>query len=218
MVKLQGVWKIFPDGTKALKGIDLSIKEGEFVGLMGPSGSGKSTLLHIIGGLEKPTEGSVEVMGVRIDELSENQLALFRKGKIAYVFQFYYLLEDFSVLENLTLIGRLVGKENPEEEAIEILSMLRLSHRINHKPSQLSGGEQQRVAIGRAIISGAKLILADEPTGNVDWEEGKKIFKLFKEMNESKRITFVVATHNPELRGFFDRTVLLKDGKIVGEV
>lgn len=218
MVKLQGVWKIFPDGTKALKGIDLSIKEGEFVGLMGPSGSGKSTLLHIIGGLEKPTEGSVEVMGVRIDELSENQLALFRKGRIAYVFQFYYLLEDFSVLENLTLIGRLVGKENPEEEAIEILSMLRLSHRINHKPSQLSGGEQQRVAIGRAIISGAKLILADEPTGNVDWEEGKKIFKLFKEMNESKRITFVVATHNPELRGFFDRTVLLKDGKIVGEV
>lgn len=216
MVKLKEVWKIFPDGTKALKGVSLEVAKGEFVGIMGPSGSGKSTLLHIVGGLDRPTSGEVYLMGREISSLSEEDLVRLRKGKVAYIFQFYYLLEDFSVLENLTVIGEILGVEKPEEKALELLEFLRLDHRKNHKPHQLSGGEQQRVAIGRALIGDPELILADEPTGNIDWAEGRKIFDLFKNLNEEKGITFLVATHNPDLKSYFDRIIYLKDGEIVG--
>ncbi len=214
IIEVRNLWKVYEDGTKALKGVDLDIKEGEFVGLMGPSGSGKSTLLHLIGGLDHATEGEIKVFGEDVTRMGEDDLADFRKGRIAYVFQFYYLLEDFSVLENLLIVADLLGIENAQAKAEDILESLRLSHRVSHKPYQLSGGEQQRVAIARAIMSEPSLILADEPTGNIDWEEGRKIFRLFKTLNQEKGITFVVATHNPDLGEFFDRVVRLKDGSI----
>ncbi len=215
VIRAKDVWKVYPDGTQALKGVNLSVNRGEFVGVMGPSGSGKSTLLHLIGGLDKPSEGEVFLFKKPISPMGEDELAEFRKRKVAYVFQFYYLLEDFNVLENLLLIAQLLGIKDAKDKALELLEFLRLSHRLNHKPYQLSGGEQQRVAIARALISEPAVILADEPTGNIDWEEGRKIFELFRKLNEEKGITFVVATHNPDLKPFFHRIVNLKDGQVV---
>jgi len=213
LLSLEGVRKVYPDGTVALDGITLSVKEGEFLGVMGPSGSGKSTLLHIMGGLDKPSAGRVNLLGKELGSLGEDELASFRKGKIAYIFQFYYLMEDFNVFENLVLIGKLVGVEKPEERAREILKFLRLEHRLKHYPNQLSGGEQQRVAIGRALMVNPKLILADEPTGNVDSRERERIFGLFKKLNE-RGITFVVATHDEALKKYFSRIIKLRDGKV----
>lgn len=213
LLRVENLKKVYPDGTEALKGINLEVEEGEFLGIMGPSGSGKSTLLHLIGGLDKPTEGKVFLFKRDITELNEDELAEFRKRRVAYIFQFYYLLEDFNVLENLLIVAELVGIKDAERKALEILEFLRLSHRLKHKPYQLSGGEQQRVAIGRALITEPRLILADEPTGNVDTEESFRIFNLFKELNR-KGITFIVATHNENLRNFFNRILRLKDGKV----
>ncbi len=215
ILKTENLWKVYPDGTKALRGVDFVLRKGEFVGIMGPSGSGKSTLLHLAGGLDKPTEGEVYLLGRPLSTMNEDELAEFRKRRVAYIFQFYYLLEDFTVLENLLLIAELSGIENAEEKARRILDFLRLSHRLNHRPSQLSGGEQQRVAIGRALITEPAVVFADEPTGNIDWEEGRKIFDLFRRLNEEERISFVVATHNPDLRSYFHRIVHLRDGKVV---
>ncbi|WP_457599991.1 ABC transporter ATP-binding protein [Hydrogenivirga sp.] len=215
VIKAEEVWKVYSDGTKALKGVSVSINRGEFVGVMGPSGSGKSTLLHLMGGLDKPSTGEVFLFKKRLNIMSEDELAEFRKRKVAYIFQFYYLLEDFNVLENLLVIAQMLGVEDAERKALRILEFLRLSHRLKHKPHQLSGGEQQRVAIGRALISEPAVILADEPTGNIDWEEGRKIFDLFRRLNEEEGITFVVATHNPDLKPFFNRIVHLKDGEVV---
>ena len=217
LLRVRNLKKVYPNGTQALKGINLEVREGEFVGIMGPSGSGKSTLLHIIGGLDKPTEGEVFLFGKDITKMSEDELAEFRKRRIAYIFQFYYLLEDFSVLENLLIIAEMVGIKDKERKAKEILEFLRLSHRLNHKPYQLSGGEQQRVAIGRALITAPKLILADEPTGNVDTQESFRIFELFKSLNK-RGITFVIATHDENLKGFFGRIVKLRDGKVEEEI
>ena len=212
MILVENLFKVYPDGTKALKGVSFSVAKGEFLGLMGPSGSGKSTLLHIIAGLEKPTTGRVFVEGIEITAMDEDQLSEFRKNNIAFIFQFYYLLEDFSVLENLTIVGELAGQKDPKKKALEILEFLRLSHRKNHKPYQLSGGEQQRTAIGRALMLEPKIILADEPTGNLDLEEGKKIFELFLELRRQRGITFIIATHNQEMKNYFDRILRLKDG------
>lgn len=212
VIRTEGLKKVYPNGVQALRGVSLSIKRGEFVGLMGPSGSGKSTLLHIIAGLEKPTEGKAYLLGYDMAELTQDQLALVRQRHVGFVFQFYYLLEDFTVLENLTLVGELAGIKNAETKAREILEYLRLSHRLSHKPSELSGGEQQRVAIGRALMLEPDIILADEPTGNLDLAEGRRIFELFLKLREEKGITFLIATHNEELKGYFDRIYRLKDG------
>ncbi|SHK33663.1 ABC transporter ATP-binding protein [Thermocrinis minervae] len=201
--------------VKALKSINLEIMSGEFVGIMGPSGSGKSTLLYLIAGLEKPTSGSIEVLGTDVTSMKEDQLSEFRKNNMAFVFQFYYLLEDFNVLENLTIVGELARVKEPKKKALELLDYLRLSHRKNHKPNQLSGGEQQRVAIGRALMLEPKIILADEPTGNLDMEDSLRIFNLFKSLNEEKGITFLIATHNVELTSYFGRIVRLRDGMLV---
>ena len=217
LLRVRNLKKVYPNGTQALRGIDLDVQEGEFVGVMGPSGSGKSTLLHIIGGLDKPTEGEVVLFGKDITRMNEDELSKFRKRRVAYIFQFYYLLEDFTVLENLLLIAEIVGTKDKERKAKEVLEFLRLSHRLNHKPYQLSGGEQQRVAIGRALITEPKLILADEPTGNVDTEESFRIFELFKDLNK-KGITFIVATHDESLKDFFKRIIKLKDGVLTEEV
>ncbi len=212
VIKAENLWKIYPDGTKALRGVNFTLRKGEFVGIMGPSGSGKSTLIHLLGGLDKPTQGKVFFMERDISLMTEEELTNFRRGKVAYIFQFYYLLEDFTVLENLLLIGDLLGIKSAQQKALDLLTLLRLSHRLNHKPYQLSGGEQQRVAIGRALMAEPTVIFADEPTGNIDWEEGKKIFDIFKKLNEEKGISFVVATHNPELSRYFNRIVKLRDG------
>jgi len=212
VILVENLSKVYPDGTKALKGVSFKVAKGEFLGLMGPSGSGKSTLLHMIAGLEKPTTGRVFVEGIEITAMDEDQLSEFRKNNIAFIFQFYYLLEDFSVLENLTIVGELAGQKEPKKKALEVLEFLRLSHRKNHKPYQLSGGEQQRTAIGRALMLEPKIILADEPTGNLDLEEGKKIFELFLELRKQNGITFIVATHNQEMKNYFDRILRLKDG------
>ncbi len=215
LVELENVSKEYPDGTKALKSVNFSLHKGEFVGVLGPSGSGKSTLLHIAGGIDRPTGGRVKLFGRDITKLSDGELGSFRRGKLAYIFQFYYLMEDFTVLENLLVVAKMLGLDDVEDKALEVLNFLRLSHRLNHKPCQLSGGEQQRVAIGRALLLNPELIIADEPTGNLDLEEGKKIFSLFKTLNE-RGITFLVATHNQELIPFFSRIVELRDGEIYG--
>ncbi len=215
IIRLVDVKKVYPNGTQALKGVSLEVKEREFVGLMGPSGSGKSTLLHIVAGLDKPTDGEVWVLGKRVDMLSQRELSSFRRVNLAFIFQFYYLLEDFTVLENLVLIGELAGVRNPREKAMQILEYLRLSHRKDHKPYQLSGGEQQRTAVGRALMLEPKIMLADEPTGNVDLQEGRRMFELFIRLREEKGITFLIATHNQELSRYFDRVIRLVDGKVV---
>ncbi len=217
ILRAENLWRVYPDGTRALRGVNFILQRGEFVGVMGPSGSGKSTLLHLLGGLDRPTDGRVVLMGRDLSGMGEDELAEFRKRRVAYIFQFYYLLEDFTVLENLLITAELVGTQSAEEKARRILDSLRLSHRLNHKPHQLSGGEQQRVAIGRALISEPLVILADEPTGNIDWEEGRRIFDLFRKLNEEERISFVVATHNPDLRRYFHRIVNLRDGSVVSD-
>ncbi|MEZ0360602.1 MAG: ABC transporter ATP-binding protein [Hydrogenobacter sp.] len=214
VIKVSNLWKVYPDGTKALKSVDLVIKEGEFCGLMGPSGSGKSTLLHLIAGLDRPTEGKIWVLGREVTAMKEDELADFRKNNLAFVFQLFYLLEDFSVLENLLLVGDMVGIKDARKKALEILSFLRLEDKAHQKPSQLSGGQMQRVAIGRALMLEPKVLLADEPTGNLDLEEGTRIFELFKHLNQERGITFLVATHNTELSKFFSRIVRLRDGTL----
>lgn len=209
------LWKVYhPGGVEALRGVSVEVFEGEIVGLMGPSGSGKSTLLHLIAGLEKPTKGEIYLFDQNITHMDEDRLAELRQRYIGFIFQFYYLLEDFDVLENLTLIGRLAGIERPKEKAMEILEYLRLTHRLKHRPSQLSGGEQQRVAIGRALMLNPKILLADEPTGNLDLSEAKKIFDLFSKLREERALTLLVATHNEELKVYFDRIYRLRDGRL----
>ncbi|MEJ5339014.1 MAG: ABC transporter ATP-binding protein [Aquificaceae bacterium] len=215
VIHIKNLRKVYPGGVEALKDISLEIFEGEVVGLMGPSGSGKSTLLHITAGLERPTEGEVYLMDQDIVEMDEDRLASFRQKYLGFVFQFYYLLEDFDVLENLTLIGQLAGVERPKEKALQILEYLRLTHRLRHRPSQLSGGEQQRVAIGRALMLEPRILLADEPTGNLDLAEGRRIFELFLKLREEKGLTLLVATHNEELKAYFDRIYRLKDGELI---
>ncbi|MCX7990181.1 MAG: ABC transporter ATP-binding protein [Aquificaceae bacterium] len=210
----RNLWKVYPGDVKALRGVDVEVLEGEIVGLVGPSGSGKSTLLHLLAGLEKPTEGEIYLLGKDIVLIGEDELAKLRRRHLAFVFQFYYLLEDFNLLENLTLIGELAGLERAKEKAIEILEYLRLTHRLKHRPSQLSGGEQQRVAIGRALMLEPKILLADEPTGNLDLAEGRRIFELFLRLREEKGLSLLVATHNEELKVYFDRIYRLKEGKV----
>jgi len=205
VIELKNVSKIYKD-KPVIEGLSLSIKKGEFVGIMGPSGSGKSTTLHIIGGIETPSSGDVNILGVWYAKdgkvLNEKAVSKLRKKYISFIFQFYYLLEDFDVLENVSLFG-------DKKKAIELLSFLRLDHRLNYKPYELSGGEQQRVAIARALVREPQILIADEPTGNLDYKESHKIFSLLKSLNKESNITIIVATHNEELKPFFDRVIHL---------
>ncbi len=214
IIELIGVRKVFQNKVEALKGIDLKVERGEFLGVMGPSGSGKSTLLHIMGGIEKPTEGKVFLEGEEISSLSEDKLSMLRRRRISYVFQFFYLLEDFTCLENLTLIGRISGIEDTEEKARYILERLGLKDKAEARPHELSGGQQQRLALGRALMTSAEIIIADEPTGNLDKRNAEDVFTLLKELNE-EGVTVVVATHNENLSKHFHRIVYLEDGRIV---
>ncbi len=217
VIKTQNLIKhYFLEGSyiEALKGIDLSIKKGEMVALMGPSGSGKSTLLHILGGIDVPTEGKVLVNGQDIFSLKEKSLARFRNKHIGFVFQFHYLLPEFTALENVMIPVQIYSKEKAREKAERILERLGLKDRLNHKPSQLSGGEQQRVAIARAVVNNPDIILADEPTGNLDSRNTEVVMNLLKELNEKNNVTMVIATHDSEVAGYCSRIVYLKDGMV----
>ncbi len=205
------------DTLEVLKGVSLQVKKGEIVSLVGPSGAGKSTLLHIIGTLDKPDAGTVTIEGKEVFKQNEKALAAFRNNSLGFIFQFHHLLPEFTALENIC-IPAYIGKKSKgeaESKAKELLEIMKLSHRSNHKPSELSGGEQQRVAVARALINNPALILADEPSGNLDTNNARDLHKLFFDLRDKLNQTFIIVTHNEELANMADRTIHMKDGKIV---
>ena len=220
MLEVKNVSKIYGEGTTkviALNNISLFVNEGDFIAIMGPSGSGKSTLLNIIGGLDYISSGEVILDGNRIDSLDENALVDVRRCKIAYVFQQYHLIPSLTALENVLLPLTFCGANNKDQKALDILKRVGLEKRAEHKPSQLSGGEQQRVAIARALVNNPSLILADEPTGNMDRKTGKEILALFDQLNREGR-SIVMVTHDPEIAGHAKQVVVLQDGQIVDKI
>ena len=197
-----------------LKGVDIDIQAGEIVSIVGSSGAGKSTLLHILGTLDHPDQGEVTLDGLRIDKLKGNKLAAFRNANMGFVFQFHHLLPEFTALENASIPGWIAGKKRREvtARATELLKSLGLGHRLENKPNELSGGEQQRVAVARALINSPKIIFADEPTGNLDSANAKELHQLFFDLREQFNQTFLIVTHNEELANMSDRKISMKDG------
>ncbi|MGH7885649.1 MAG: ABC transporter ATP-binding protein [Thermodesulfobacteriota bacterium] len=222
LYKIKNLTKRFSNNgyiVNAINGIDLNIKKGETVGIKGVSGSGKSTLLHIMGALDSPTGGEVLYNEENLFIKNETSLSEFRNNEIGFVFQFHYLLPEFSALENVMMpcLIRRVGKDIAEQKAFNILKNLGLEDRVSHKPGELSGGEQQRVSIARAMVLNPKVILADEPTGNLDLKTGLSILEIFLKLNEEQGITSVVVTHNLEIAHKLQRTITISDGIIVNE-
>ena len=205
--------------VEVLKGVDLTINRGEIVSIVGPSGSGKSTLLHILGTLDKADSGDVWMNEISINTLKGNKLAAFRNKHIGFVFQFHHLLPEFSALENVCIPGWLAGKKKQavKEEALRLLEMLNLSSRIENKPNQLSGGEQQRVAVARALINKPDIVFADEPTGNLETANAKELHQLFFDLRKQFSQTFLIVTHNEELATLSDKILHMKDGKIISQ-
>lgn len=219
MIRLLNVRKIYHQGTNritALAGVSLDIAKGEFAVIMGPSGSGKSTLLHLIGGLDRPTEGEVLVDGKIISQMADDDVTLFRRAKIGLVFQFFNLLPTLTALENvmlpLILDGRAGSESRPRAEAL--LEQVDLESRRGHLPEELSGGEMQRLAIARALAFNPPILLADEPTGNLDSRSGEEVLKLLLQINREEGCTVVMVTHNHEAAGYGDRVIYLRDGLI----
>jgi lipoprotein-releasing system ATP-binding protein len=200
-----------------LKGVDLEIKQGEIASIVGPSGSGKSTLLHILGTLDRPDRGEIHINKQKINFLQDKQVADFRNQHIGFVFQFHHLLPEFTATENVSIPGWMAGRRKKEvnERAIEILKSLGLGERLDNKPGALSGGEQQRVAVARALINNPKIIFADEPTGNLDSANAKELHELFFELRKQFNQTFLIVTHNEELAQMSDRILHMRDGKII---
>jgi len=219
LIKLQDITKVYPMGKReltVLRGINIHIERGELVAIMGPSGSGKTTILNLIGCLDKPTSGSYYLEGREVSRLSSGELAQVRGQKIGFVFQTFNLLPRLSALANVELGLRYAGGGD-SDRAIEALAKIGLSDRANHRPTELSGGEQQRVAIARALVKNPPLILADEPTGNLDSRSGEEIISILTSLHSEQNITLVVVTHDPNIAHHCQRIIHVKDGQVVAE-
>ncbi|MBQ0089572.1 MAG: ABC transporter ATP-binding protein [Prevotellaceae bacterium] len=216
MIEIQGITKSFGN-LQVLKGIDLQIEEGKIVSIVGPSGAGKTTLLQIIGTLDKPDNGSILINGEDITKMSSGKLAKFRNKKIGFVFQFHQLLPEFSALENVMIPALIAGRKEKEvkAKAIELLKFMNLDNRINHRPKELSGGENQRVAVARALINEPAVILADEPSGSLDSQNKRELYQLFFDLRDKLHQTFIIVTHDEELATLSDITIHMNDGKVV---
>lgn len=218
LIQVQQLFKSYGNGTKrveVLKGVDLTFSQGEKAAIVGASGVGKTTLLHVLGTLDRPTAGKVLYEGKDIFNLNEKDLALFRNREIGFVFQFHHLLPEFSALENTMMPCLIQGlpKSEASARAEVILNLVGLKERLSHKPGELSGGEQQRVAVARALVLGPKVLLADEPTGNLDTKTGESVFDLLQELNQIKGVTLIIVTHNLILAEKMTRQIQLADGK-----
>jgi lipoprotein-releasing system ATP-binding protein len=215
MLKAQSIKRKFGD-LSILKGVDINVAKGEIVSIVGASGAGKSTLLHIIGTLDKADEGSVEIDGIAVNQLNAKALSSFRNKNIGFIFQFHHLLPEFTALENICIPAFIAktSKSEAEKRAMELLAILGLEGRAHHKPTALSGGEQQRVAVARALINKPALILADEPSGNLDSANAKELHQLFFSLRDQFNHTFIIVTHNDELAEMSDRKITMKDGYI----
>ena len=218
-IDLVKVYKVGHLEFPALRGINLKVKKGEFISIVGPSGSGKSTLLNMLGALDRPTSGYVFIDGINIFSLNDNQLAEFRNSKIGFVFQAYNLIPRATVIKNveLPMIVKGIPKAERFKRAYELLKRVGLEDKIYRKPLELSGGEQQRVAIARALVNQPSIVLADEPTGNIDSKAGYEIVNLLKEINSEFGTTFIIVTHNPEVANATERIIHIRDGKIYKE-
>lgn len=215
MIQARGITKTYGD-LQVLKGVDLDIQEREVISIVGASGAGKSTLLHILGTLDLPDQGTLSFHNQPIHSWGRKQLADFRNKHIGFIFQFHNLLPEFTALENVSIPGFIGGKNNKDatDRATELLSFLGLGERVHHKPNQLSGGEQQRVAVARALMNQPDVVLADEPSGNLDSKNARDLHELFFKLRDSYGQTFVIVTHNEELAGMADRTLVMKDGRL----
>ena len=202
---------------KALDNVSFSVEKGEFVAIIGPSGSGKSTLLHILGGVDVPTSGSVVINQTDISNLDETALAIFRRRQIGLIYQFYNLIPILTVQENLTLPLLLDGRKPDKKQIDTLVKRLGLENRLDHLPNQLSGGQQQRVSIGRALVNNPALMLADEPTGNLDSENSKEIISLLRQFNKEFNQTVIIITHDEKIANSADRVITIEDGKITGD-
>jgi len=217
LVSVQNVTKTFEHegrSLEVLKGIDLDFDSGEMVTIVGPSGAGKSTLLHLIGTLDLPTEGRILYGGQDVTRLGSSELAEFRNRSIGFVFQFHHLLPEFTALENVMMPGLIQGRRRFEDRARQLLDEVGLSERLTHRPGELSGGEQQRVALARALLMEPKLVLADEPTGNLDSQTSASVHSLFFDLNRRHGITFLIVTHSRDFADMMPRRVSMKDGRI----
>lgn len=221
MIEASGIHKSY-GSLQVLKGVGLSVKKGEIVSITGASGAGKSTLLHILSTLDNPDKGQVIIDGINTHDLDDRKLSEFRNRKIGFVFQFHHLLPEFTAIENICIPAFIAGEnsKNAKKRALELLDLLKLTDRADHKPSELSGGEQQRVAIARALINNPAVIMADEPSGNLDSQNARQLHTLFFELRDVFNQTILIVTHNEELAGMADRRILMRDGKIFsnGEV
>jgi len=220
VIKLTDVSKVYAMGqfeVHALRGVSLQVAQGEFLAIMGPSGSGKSTLMNIMGALDVPTSGDYYLEGINVGELKDDDLAAIRNNKIGFVFQNFNLLPRTTALDNVELPLIYGGAKNRRQRALQALQMVGLEDRTHHRPNELSGGQQQRVAIARALVNNPSIILADEPTGNLDSKAGAEIMRIFQELNEEKGITIIFVTHEPDIAAHTHRIVRLYDGQIVAD-
>ncbi|MDD3189792.1 MAG: ABC transporter ATP-binding protein [Fermentimonas sp.] len=216
MIKVENIYKSFGD-LQVLKGINLEVEKGEIVSIVGPSGAGKTTLLMIMGTLEKADSGKIYIDSYGLSSLSEKKLSDFRNRNIGFVFQFHQLLPEFTALENV-MIPALIGKakhQDAENRAMELLEMMRLKDRVEHKPAELSGGEKQRVAVARALINNPAVVFADEPSGSLDTDNKEELHRLFFELRDKLNQTFVIVTHDEHLASITDRTIYMIDGEII---